>query len=143
MQLNCNSKCELFAIRPMAVLRKTKTVESLMDYFNKSKDPISILELVDKFDGTMDKSTVYRILERLEDSNILHSFLGSDGLKRYAKFEDTDDSSKEKEMHPHFVCNYCGNSSCLPIKISIPNIPNYIIESTDHLLTGRCKDCIS
>tara|TARA_Y100000814_G_C12117201_1_gene329281 strand:- start:2 stop:385 length:384 start_codon:yes stop_codon:yes gene_type:complete len=127
----------------MAVLRKTKTVESLMDYFNKSKDPISILELVDKFDGTMDKSTVYRILERLEDSNILHSFLGSDGLKRYAKFEDTDDSSKEKEMHPHFVCNYCGNSSCLPIKISIPNIPNYIIESTDHLLTGRCKDCIS
>ena len=127
----------------MAVLRKTKTVESLINFFNESEDPISILELVDEFDGTMDKSTVYRILERLEDSNILHSFLGSDGLKRYAKFKNIDDSSKEREMHPHFVCNYCGISSCLPIKISIPTIPDYTIESTDHLLTGRCKNCSS
>ena len=127
----------------MAVIRKTKTVESLISFFNQSKSPISILELIDKFDGTMDKSTVYRILERLEDSNILHSFIGNDGLKRYAKFKDEESSSNEEGMHPHFVCNDCGNSSCLPIKITIPSVQDYIIESAEHLLTGRCKNCIS
>ena len=127
----------------MGVIRKTKTVESLIDFFNKSKDPISIPELVDEFNGTIDKSTVYRILERLEDSNILHSFVDGEGLKRYATFNNDDPHSKEEKMHPHFVCNDCGNSSCLPIKISIPPVSNYIIESAEHLLTGRCKDCIS
>ena len=89
----------------MGVIRKTKTVESLINFFNESKDPISIPELVDEFDGTMDKSTVYRILERLEDSNILHSFVDSEGLKRYAAFNNDDPHSKQEDMHPHFVCN--------------------------------------
>jgi len=127
----------------MGIIRKTKTVESLINFFNQSKDPISIPELVDEFDGAMDKSTVYRILERLEDSKILHSFVDSHGLKRYAKFKNEDSYSNQESMHPHFVCNDCGNSSCLPIKIIIPSIADYIIESAEHLLTGRCKDCIS
>ena len=56
----------------MPVIRKTKTVELLINFFNNNDKPISILELADQFVGVMDKSTFYRILERLEDSNILH-----------------------------------------------------------------------
>ena len=125
----------------MAVIRKTKTVESLMNFFKSSEHPVSILELTEKFDGSMDKSTVYRILERLEDSHIIHSFIDSDGVKRYAKFKD-EESYSDEGNHPHFVCNHCGNSSCLPVKISIPKVSNYIIESAEHLLKGRCKDCM-
>ena len=125
----------------MAVIRKTKTVESLMKFFKKSKYPVSILELTEKFDGTMDKSTIYRIIERLEDSNIIHSFVDSDGMKRYANFKDEGSAINDEGTHPHFVCNDCGISSCLPVKISIPTFPDYIIESAEHLLKGRCKNC--
>ena len=91
----------------------------------------------------MDKTTVYRILERLESSGILHSFMGQDGLRRYAKWEDVDSLSDNIKVHPHFLCKDCGNSLCLPLKITIPNIPDYKIDSVEQLLIGKCKDCIS
>ena len=127
----------------MAVIRKTKTVESLINFFKKSEHPVSILDLIEKFDTTMDKSTIYRILERLEGSNMIHSFIDSDGAKRYAQLKDEGSSIGKQEKHPHFVCNDCGNSSCLPVKISIPSVPDYIIESAEHLLKGICKNCTS
>ena len=127
----------------MAIIRKTKTVQLILKEFDKANDAISVVELVGKFDNIMDKTTVYRILERLEESDQLHSFMGKDGLKRYARWEKEFDTVDAMNIHPHFLCKNCGNSSCLPIKISIPSVPNYIIESAEQLLTGKCKNCIS
>ena len=126
----------------MTIIRKTKTVKLILNAFEQSNDAISIVELVNKFDGLMDKTTVYRILERLENSKMLHSFMGKDGLKRYAKFQEKSSLDNIK-IHPHFLCNDCGKSSCLPIKISIPKLSGYKIESAEQLLAGICKDCIS
>lgn len=143
MQLNCiiiATRLHYSEYLFMAIIRKTKTVNALLQVFEETNDAISIVELVNKFNGIMDKTTVYRILERLEDSNLLHSFIGDDGLKRYAKWVN-EDSSEEMEIHPHFQCNACGKSSCLPIKISLPSLPDYKIESIEQTLSGKCKDC--
>ena len=127
----------------MSIVRKTKTVELLLKEFNKNSDAISVVELVSKFNGKMNKTTVYRILDRLEESGVLHSFTDQDGLKRYAKGEQDNKDSNSLNMHPHFLCQDCGVSSCLPINISIPPIPNYKIQSSEHLLIGQCKDCLA
>ena len=112
----------------MSIVRKTKTVKLLLQTFKQTNDAISVVELVSKFSKNMNKTTVYRILDRLEESGILHSFVDQDGLKRYAKGEQKTKSSNKLSMHPHFLCEDCGTSSCLPIKISIPSIPNYTIK---------------
>ena len=70
----------------------------------------------------MNKTTVYRILERLEKSGFLHSFLDKDGLKRYAKESSIINTSQKNIDHPHFVCDDCGISSCLPLEVNIPSI---------------------
>ena len=36
-------------------------------------------------------------------------------------------SSNHINVHP-FLCEECGTSSCLPIEITIPNIPNYTVK---------------
>ena len=125
----------------MGVLRKTKTVKLLLDLFDKKDSAISIVELVSIFSGKMDKSTVYRILNRLEGSGLLHSFLGNDGLKRYAKGDQRPEMSKSTVMHPHFLCEDCGISSCLPLEISTSSIPNYTIKSSEQLYLGQCNNC--
>ena len=127
----------------MSIVRKTKTVELLLKAFNQNSDAISVVELVSKFNGKMNKTTVYRILDRLEESGILHSFTDQDGLKRYAKGKQDNEESNNLNMHPHFLCQDCGISSCLPINISIPPIPDYKIQSSEHLLIGQCKDCLT
>ena len=127
----------------MGIFRKTKTVKLILQIFSQNNGAITVVELVKLFHEKMNKTTVYRILERLEDSGILHSFMGKDGLKRYAKGNKNTHSSDNSEIHPHFLCEDCGVSSCLPITISIPAIPDYTIKSAEHLLIGQCKDCLT
>ena len=56
----------------MKRIRKTKSVQLILDAFKQDK-AISIIELVIRFKNNMNKTTVYRILDRLEKSEILHS----------------------------------------------------------------------
>lgn len=123
----------------MDIIKKTKSVKKILNAFNKT-DAISIIKLVDKFKKEMNKTTVYRVLERLEKSNILHSFIDQKGLKRYAKNNKNTNSTKS---HPHFMCEDCGESSCVEINIKIPSTPQYIIKNSEYLLTGQCKKCLT
>ena len=126
----------------MSIIRKTKTVKLILDEFSTNSKAVSTTELVEKFNSIMDKTTVYRILERLENSSLIHSFIDHDGQKRYAKGDKNISSNKKVTSHPHFQCEDCGTSSCLPIKITVPSIPNYTIKSADHIFIGRCENCI-
>ena len=123
------------------ISRKTKTVKIILDLFDKRDNAYSVVELVSIFSNEMNKTTVYRILDRLEYSGLLHSFLDKDGLKRYAKESSIINTSKKNTDHPHFVCDDCGISSCLPLEVNIPSIPNFKINNSEHLYTGQCNDC--
>ena len=125
----------------MSISRNTKTVKLLLKLFDKEKNALSVVDLVSIFSKEMNKTTVYRILQRLEEAGILHSFVGKDGLKRYAKGDQRTSLSGDQITHPHFLCEDCGVSTCLPLKISTPSIPNYIIKSSEQLYLGQCKDC--
>ena len=125
----------------MSISRNTKTVKLLLKIFNKENNALSVVDLVSIFSKEMNKTTVYRILHRLENSGVLHSFVDKDGLKRYAKGDQRTSSSDDQMTHPHFLCEDCGISTCLPLKISTPSLPNYIIKSSEQLYLGQCKDC--
>ena len=127
----------------MGIIRKTKSVKTLLNEFEQTQTAISTLELVERFHHQMNKSTVYRILERLEDDGILHSFTGQDGLTWYALCtNDGSSHSRHLDTHPHFQCRECGKTECLPINIPIPEITKHSVESVSLLLVGKCADCI-
>ena len=125
----------------MSISRKTKTVELVLELFREKKNALPVVDIVSIFANKMNKTTVYRILQRLEDSGILHSFVDKEGLKRYAKGDQRKSNSTNQIIHPHFLCDDCGISICLPLEISTPSIPNYTINSSDHLYSGQCQDC--
>jgi Fur family ferric uptake transcriptional regulator len=125
----------------MGIIRKTKSVKILLDIFEQSEEAQCVVDLVSKVNQEMNKSTVYRILERLEDDGTLHSFVDKDGLSWYAKCKDCT-PKKHRDTHPHFQCTDCGKIECLPFEAPIPTVPNYRIKSADLLLVGLCKDCI-
>lgn len=127
----------------MSLIRKTKSLKSIVDVFNSTESAISAPELVTKFKSTMDKTTVYRILERLIKSQVLHSFTDNNGVKRYVKSKKNNSLATTSNEHPHFLCLDCGISSCLSVKIEIPKIADYKVQSSEHLLVGQCKTCLS
>ena len=103
--------------------------------------PNQDVELVEKMNNQMNKTTVYRILDRLEQDGLIHSFLGRNGIKWYAKCNGCSNTEHIDE-HPHFQCVDCGKVDCLDIHVNIPQIPNRHIEVSQVLIQGKCEDCL-
>ena len=125
----------------MSISRKTKTVKLVLELFSEKKYAIPVVDIVSIFANKMNKTTVYRILQRLEDSGILHSFVDKDGLKRYAKGDQRNKSKGDQHIHPHFLCEDCGISTCLPLEVQTVSIPGYSIKSSEQLYLGQCNNC--
>ncbi|PQB05715.1 Fur family transcriptional regulator [Aureitalea marina] len=125
----------------MAIIRKTKSVATLLEVFAQADQALSSVDLVNRMRGIMNKTTVYRILDRLEDEGVLHSFQGVDGLKWFAKCDDCSPSS-HSDVHPHFQCQDCGKTTCLDIQLTVPDLPNLKVEHSQLLLIGQCEDCL-
>ena len=124
----------------MGILRKTKSVQILLSQFKNQTNAISVISLVSLLTSKMNKTTVYRVLDKLEDDGVLHSFLAKDGLKWYAKCSNCS-SNKHSDVHPHFQCTDCGKVDCLAVSFSIPKIPNRKIEVSQLLIQGKCEAC--
>ena len=125
----------------MGVIRKTKSIEVLLNEFKKDSSAISAIELVNRLNLKLNKTTVYRILDKLEDDRILHSFLGRNGIKWYAKCNGCSESG-HLDTHPHFQCLECGKVDCLTIDILIPKIPNREVIVSQLLIQGKCETCL-
>lgn len=125
----------------MGILRKTKSVKLLLEEFEKNSNAISVITLIERLGQEMNKTTIYRILDRLEDDGYLHSFLGKNGHKWYAKCSGCS-SAKHHDTHPHFQCLECGKVDCLPTKVRIPEIPDREVDVFQVLLQGKCENCL-
>ncbi|WP_196893878.1 Fur family transcriptional regulator [Aureivirga marina] len=124
----------------MGIIRKTQSVEVLLNEFQEKSNAISAIELIKRLSSQINKTTVYRVLDKLEDDGVLHSFLDNSGIKWYAKCNDCSKAG-HTDMHPHFQCVSCGKVDCLSIEVTIPPIPNREIEVSQILIQGRCESC--
>lgn len=124
----------------MGIIRKTQSVEIVLNEFNINASAISVIDLIKRLKSKMNKTTVYRILDRLENDGILHSFLNNSGIKWYAKCAGCS-KSHHSDKHPHFQCTNCGKIDCLTVDVAIPTIPNREITASQILLQGKCEAC--
>lgn len=125
----------------MGIIRQTKSVKLLLNEFDKSSTAISVITLIERFNSEMNKTTIYRVLDKLEEDKVLHSFLGKNGHKWYAKCNGCSETGHQ-DTHPHFQCSDCGKVDCLPADVLIPKIPNRKVNISQVLLQGQCEKCI-
>ena len=111
-----------------------------MNEFEKEPKALSTVDLIKRLSQDHNKTTIYRVLDRLEDDGVLHSFQGTDGVKFYAKCHGCS-KSQHSDIHPHFQCVSCGKMDCLDVRVSIPKVPNRRVLSSELLLQGHCEQC--
>jgi Fur family ferric uptake transcriptional regulator len=126
----------------MGVVRKTKSLELLLNEFKTQSKAISTIELIKRLNSKLNKTTIYRVLENLVDDGILHTFISQDGIKWYAMCRNCT-KLKHEDLHPHFECIKCGEIDCLKTEVIIPEIQNRKILSSQILIQGMCEKCIN
>ena len=126
-----------------AGLRVTAPRVAILQHLAMSKHPLSHSDLLAlQGEATWDASTTYRTLKTLVQEELALIASRADGIDRYA-FVGAGDGDHE---HAHFVCDDCGEVSCLPKSVA-PKIKAdsrwaASVKSANIQLRGECPDCL-
>lgn len=124
----------------MGIQRKTKSLDSILNAFGDAGEALSVKLLLKKLENQVNKTTVYRLLEKLVEDDVLYSFVGVDGVSWYARCRSCSAGSNCRS-HPHFQCVSCNQVRCLQGEFSFPVPSDVRVTDAQILMTGYCGNC--
>lgn len=124
--------------------RKTIISDFVIKELKSSDTPLSISQLLNRLASKQlfpNKTTLYRILEKLLQSNYVEAVSLNNGVTYYERV---------KKHHHHFVCNDCETVYCLDsclfelqhidVSSMLPN-PGFQVKFHDFNIYGVCSTC--
>jgi Fur family ferric uptake transcriptional regulator len=123
-------------------LRVTAARVKVLDHLYSSGCPLSQHMLADCPDlREFDRVTVYRTLNRLKETGLVHAVQGTDGAWRYCAHPP--DRAGCPGNHPHFLCLECGRMFCLTgQKLPWVEVPAGVeVQGKQLVVYGRCAEC--
>lgn len=120
--------------------RATEARRRTLEVLLKAERPLSHAEIETELAtrGTLDRVTLYRVLDWLVAKGLAHKIEGHD---RAWRFNATVDDARG---HAHFCCTDCSKVYCLTgvkpaFVLSLP--PGFRLGEADLSLRGTCPDC--
>lgn len=119
--------------------RNTASKELIINLLKDSGSALSQDRIEAEVKGTMDRVTIYRVLNRFCEDGIAHKMLGDDG-KYYFKL-CTGCGEKHDHNHFHFRCTACQKVECLQQKVVVSLPEGYVPQLLSGWVSGLCKNC--
>ena len=134
-------KIEAEKILKAANMNHTKAQVRIIEELLKTKRPLSREELAEQLGhNSPNKTTIYRIIERLCERNLVHKAFVKDRAAKYELARNCTDT----QCHPHFTCTNCGKTFCLNDTF-IPLIKGlkkgFVISRQQVRIEGLCSSC--
>lgn len=108
----------------------------------KTTHPVSLGDLEALLGFTMDKASIFRVLELFSEKELTHVI--EDG-SRSLKYElcHSEGQHSASDQHAHFYCEKCGSVTCLDdVKLPDIDIPGkYTVRSVNLMFKGICPEC--
>jgi Fur family ferric uptake transcriptional regulator len=118
----------------------------------QARGPLShqdVMQALSDAGADVDRVTVYRVLEWLVQSGLVHRLSGEDRVWRYeqssaAGLEPAPHDSHLTGVHGHFQCDLCHRLYCLDVpppavQASLP--PGFDVRDIDLTVRGVCAAC--
>lgn len=115
---------------------KTDCGEKIIRIMSRLSRPVDAMDLVDRI--KVNKTTVYRQLDKLINKGLLIEVEFGDGKKRY--------ELKSLGHHHHIVCKKCGSLKDIEIDeekllSGVYGTSDFVVESHNLEFFGYCKKC--
>ena len=92
--------------------------------------------------GTVDKSSIFRVLTLFLEHDIVHAFEDGKGALNY-ELCSHHDSHDHTASHAHFYCEKCARTFCLkdiPVEnVALPD--GFKANSLSFIIKGECPEC--
>lgn len=114
----------------------------VMRELEKASHPVSLLDLETALDFSLDKASIFRVLELFTAKDVVHAI--EDG-SRSLKYELCHSAGTHNiaDQHVHFHCEKCGETYCLE-SVSVPSaeIPcEFTVHTVNYVIKGVCPKC--
>lgn len=126
-------------------IKKTRNTEKqnlVKEILSKAEHTMSAEDIMDAMPIKVNKTTIYRILDRFIEKGEVHFVTGKNGKTFYALCNSCG-ASHDIHNHVHFECQSCEEVTCLPQALKIPNLEGFVIQETQFLVIGVCNKCAS
>ena len=117
-------------------LKNTAPMLAVYQILEKNHHPLSAQEIWKKLLKKNNLVSVYRILERLSEAQLIRQDIITDQKQRPEKVYYLAD-----KHHHHFVCQKCAKIFCLPCPIKIKLPKNFKLNTHQLQITGWCPKC--
>ncbi|MCM1320292.1 MAG: transcriptional repressor [Muribaculaceae bacterium] len=108
----------------------------------KASTPMSLADIEQALDYSVDKASIFRVLELFADKDVVHTI--EDG-SRSIKYEICHSQGQHSitDQHAHFYCERCHRTYCLEhLKIPAIILPEgFSPHSVNYLIKGNCPNC--
>lgn len=120
--------------------RNTESKEAVLALLKNTNKAMSQGAIEESIGISINRATIYRVLNRFCDDGVLHRIVADDGKQYFALCMKCDENEKSLH-HFHFRCTTCDTIQCLPIPVQFSISQEYQVERVNCVLTGNCKDC--
>lgn len=119
--------------------RNTPTKEAVLNVLTKTNKAMSQDDIEQHISIDINRSTIYRVLNRFCEEGVLHRIVGENGKQYFAL--GVKHNKTLVEHHLHFRCIKCETIECLPGGVEYTLPENYFVENVNFVLSGTCKEC--
>ena len=127
----------------MKTIRNTASKTAILELITNSDVALSQIEIQNTLNGLCDRVTIYRVLDRLVNEDLIHKIATTDGTIKFASCNHQHDNHSHSHQHIHFSCEKCLAVTCLENIEPVFKIPeNYRVKEMNFTLTGLCPKCL-
>lgn len=120
--------------------RNTLSQEAVLAVLTHSKKAMSQDAIIRELKVEVDRATIYRILNRFCEDELVHKIVADDGKQYFAVCVKCDHNTIP-DNHFHFRCVKCETIECMPSQVEFSVPKKYKVERMNCVLIGICKDC--
>ena len=121
--------------------RNTAAKTKILSVITDSKTALSHSEIHQLLDDFCDRVTIYRVLDRLIEEDLIHKIVTTDGAIKYAACHDCS-TAEHCHNHIHFSCEQCHTVTCIEdVEPSFKLPEKYKIHNVNFTLSGICPEC--
>ncbi|MFC4209740.1 Fur family transcriptional regulator [Pedobacter lithocola] len=121
--------------------RNTATQEAVLSVLATKRRAMSQDLIVEQLGIDANRATIYRILNRFCEDNIVHRIVADDGKQYFAVYVKCDETAIPED-HFHFRCTKCETIECLNSLVTFSVPDKYTVQQMNCILVGICKDCL-
>lgn len=122
--------------------RNTPSKSAVLELLSNSGQALSHDMIQANVDSTIDRATIYRVLNQFCADGKVHKIVGDDGRQYFALCTNC---GEQKEVHAHnhvhFRCLECGKVECIERELSVPLPKGYVAKVHNLVISGFCDQC--